>query len=159
MSEAKKLFGRKLAESTPNEGGIYWLPGRYLVEIDTVKLFESRKGKDLFIVVGKNIESDNEERPIGSKPSWVVSLDQDAAPGNIKGFFAAVLGVNHTDLGDDDWQKVWSRATDEDNPLCGFVAKLECVMIKTRAGNDFTKHTWTAHDELPENAQEFLASL
>ena len=158
------LFGRKVAESTPNEGGVYWLAeGKYLVEIDTVKVHEGRKKRDFFIVSGKNIESDHEDRKNGSKCSWVSDLDNDATPGNVKLFLCGVYGIDISDLDDDGWEKLADRIIEEDNPLRGVLIKLNATNIKTRAGNDFTKHIWSpAYDgieELPEKAVEILSEI
>lgn len=156
------LFGRKVAESTPNEGGVYWLAeGRYLVEIDTVKVHEGRNGKDFFIVAGKNVESDHPERKCGSKCSWVSDLNKDATPGNIKMFLGAALGIRDGDLTGDEWEKLFDKAVEEDNPFCGLMVKLEANTIQTKAGNDFTKHIWTVaqDDGMTKQAEKILSSI
>jgi hypothetical protein len=149
------LFGRKVAE-----GGVYWLPGKYLVEIDVVKVHEGRKKRDFFIVSGKNLESDHEERKVGSKCSWVADLDNDATPGNIKSFLSGVLNVGLSDLEAEEWEKLYDRAIEDDNPLCGFTARLHVTNIKTRAGNDFSKHVWSpAQDGMTEEAEALLSKI
>lgn len=157
------LFGRRVAKSTPNEGGIFWLTGNYLVEIDTVKVHEGRKKSDYFIVTGENKESDNEDRPVGVKPGWVMDIDKDASPGNVKLFLAGIYGIKLEDLDDDGWEKLADRVIEEDNPLNGFLAKLNVTMVKTRAGGDYSKHNWSCAyedmDDMPEKALEILVEL
>lgn len=154
------LFGRSVANSTPNEGGVYWLAeGNYLVEVDTVKIHEGRKNNDFFIVSGKNLESDHDERPIGTKCSWVSDIKKDATPGNIKLFLCGALGVDLADLNDEEWEKLADRAIETDNPLCGFTVRLNATSITTRAGNPFTKHVWSPAGEMTKKAEEILAGI
>jgi len=154
------LFGKKVAKSTPNEGGLYFLPGNYLVEIDTVKVITSRKDEDLFIVVAEVKDSDNDQRKPGCKPSWVVNMKQDPAPGNIKSFLAAIYGIDTEDLNGEGWESLYDDSVDEDNPLCGCKVNLNAANIKTKKDTDFTKHNWSFAyddmDEMPDKSLEIL---
>ncbi len=139
-----------IGEAEVGGGGVYFLAGIYKVELVKVFAKKSRKGDDLFIVETKILESDNEERAVGSSCSWVVSLKHDAALGNIKGFIAAANGI---DPGDKDQvnaevnEDAVEMACSSDNPLEGTVLPLECNQIKTRAGGDFTLHIWSVCEE------------
>ena len=145
------LFG-DIKGKRGTQGGVYFEPGLYLVEVNRVKLGKTRKGEDFFVVETKLLESDNENRPEGSSCSWMVMFKHDAALGNIADFCRAGLyacavqneadpGVKHfeeIEIEDDDAEEICS----EENPLAGTVLKVEAVNVKTRAGKDFTKVTW-----------------
>lgn len=140
-----------IEEAEVGGGGVYFLPGIYKIEVEKVFAKESRKGDALFIVETKILESDNEERVVGSTCSWVVAFKKhEAGLGNIKGFIAAANGIDPTDkvqVKAEVNQAAVEMACSEDNPLQGIVLPLECNLIKTRQGNPFTLHTWSACEE------------
>jgi hypothetical protein len=149
------MFGKRISEAKPSQGGVYWLPGQYLVQLDMVKTITSRKGEDCFIVEGDNLESTNEERPAGSHCSQVIPMSQDSAPGNIKLFLAAALNVQEHEVTEEGAE----ACVTSDNPLHGRLVRLEVVNIKTRAGNDFSKHNWRpVTDEFQAKADELRAA-
>lgn len=124
---------------------MYFLPGQYKVKLLAVKMIVSRKKDDLFIVECEILESNNPDRPVGSKASQVINLKQDAAMGNIKGFLAAANGIHPGDTARVDAEideDVSEYAVSSDNPLAGTILNLSCVNVKTRAGGDFTLHHW-----------------
>ena len=122
-----------------------WEPAQYRVQIKKIEVINSRKGDDLFIVEAKVLESDCPERKAGVSASWVVNLKQDAALGNIKGFIAAANGIdpgNEEEVNEAVTEEVCELVVGKDQPLAGDEIALTCVMIKTRAGKDFTLHQW-----------------
>lgn len=134
-----------IKDAKANQGGLYFLPGTYKVEILRVSTMTSRKREDLFIVECEILESDCPDRKPGMRPSWVVNLKQDAALGNIKGFVAAANGIDPSNSAEVDEhvdEDACEIACSTDNPLKGTVMGLTCVNIKTREGNDFTLHKW-----------------
>lgn len=143
-------------------GGVYFLPGNYVVEVDCVKTVRSQKnGKDFWVVECTIIESDNEDRPPKSHASQVVEIAHIMGPINIKAFVAAASGIDPTDEEvNEKLTAVWEDLTeqelsieqicelicdesDEGNPLQGLRMMLECRNIKTKAKTDFTKHFWS----------------
>jgi hypothetical protein len=145
-----------IGEAQVGMGNVYFLHGIYKVEVLEVKLLRSRKREDLYIVEVLILESDNPERKPGMKASWVVNLKQDAALGNIKGFLGSALGVDPYDAealkeaflenGKDTTEAVAEQSVSADNPLKGTALKLTCINKKTKAGMDFTVHTWEPVD-------------
>lgn len=142
---SSKFKGMKEASATGG-GGVYFLPGVYKVRVKKVHMLQSRKKDDLYIVEADILESNNSDRPPGSFASWLVNMKHDAALGNIKGFLAACNGIDAADQEkideeiDDD---VADYSISEDNPLAGTEVELICTNIKTKAGGDFTLHTWS----------------
>lgn len=129
-------------------GGVYFLAGLYGVKVKRVHMITSRKKEDLFIVECVILTSNNDLRKPGTTCSWVVKMSQDAALGNIKGFMAAINGIDPNDDGaieeqiGDDLEELCETAVSDDNPLEDENIDLEVVNIKTREGNDFSLHKW-----------------
>lgn len=152
-------------------GGVYFLPGEYVVEIDKVKTVRSqRNNKDYWIVETTILESDNEERPADSHASQVVDISNIMGPVNIKAFVAAASGIDPQDPEVNEklvatWEELTEQelsieqiceliCDEDENPLQGLKLHLECRNIKTRStGNDFTKHFWSPMEE-DESASE-----
>jgi hypothetical protein len=154
LGEIMGTFGRMVADAKPNEGGVFWLPGTYLVQIDVVKVVNGRKGLDYFIVEGENLESTSTERAVGTHASWVSSLEMDSTPGNVQLFIAAAMNCPKEEVDEEAAELVISP----DNPLHGRLVRLEVALIKTRAGNDFSKHVWRpVPDEIQAKAAELRA--
>lgn len=151
------VFGKKFDEAEASRGGVFWEPGKYLVYIEEVKLYESKTKGDMFIVAGINLESNNEERPVGSKPSWVVKLSQPSAFGNIKAFLAAA----HNEPVEEITSDVAELDTMESNPLCGKLVRLEVTTIQTqKTKSDFSLHRWSAvPPEMQAKAEQLLAEV
>lgn len=143
-----------------NIGGnnVYFVEGQYIVEVVRAFTMKSRKKQDLAIVECLIRDSTVEQRPVGSKASWVVNMGQDAALGNIKAFVAAANGLDTSDE-----EKVKAEVTEDvaefafsdANPLVGVCLSLQCTNIKTKEKKDFTKHFWEALS--PEIAEELAA--
>lgn len=138
----------QIGGSTPNEGGIYPIPGVYpILFCDVLKMTVSRKDEDLFIAEFDILESQVEERRAGTRMSWVVNFKHDAAPGNVKLFLAALLDTTPDEV-DADGAKY---ACSPDNPCHGRLIRLEATNTITKAGNDFTLCKWRS---LPKEVQD-----
>lgn len=160
-----------LAGIKTNQGGLYYLPGDYDVELDEVKLIKARKGTECFIISAKVLTSTNEERQPGCKPSQVMVLREDileTVMGNIKQFAGAVLGIEDPDsyeaeidpsIPDDTVEAATDRFWDEalelmisdEQPLKGMHIHLNCTNIQTKEKKDFTKHVWGPVLKQPES--------
>ncbi len=128
-----------------NQGGVYFLAGKYEVEVVRCLTMTSRKKDDLFIVEALIHATSNSARPVGTKASWIVNFKQDAALGNIKSFIAACNGIPAHDedrIRKEVTDDVCEYAVSDDNPLAGTRLSLSCTEIKTRAGTPFTLHAW-----------------
>lgn len=132
-----------ISNASISGNNVYFVEGQYKVRIERAFTMKSRKKADLAIVECTILESTTSARPAGSKASWVVNLSQDAALGNIKAFIAAANGINPSDevrVQEEVTEEVAEFAFSEANPLSGIVLALQCTNIKTKSGNDFTKH-------------------
>jgi hypothetical protein len=142
-----------IGQAEVGQGGIYFLPGQYLVEVIKVIAKQSRKGAMLYIIECEVIESNNAERPPGCKPAQIISMAYDAAFRNIKEFIAACNGISPTRERERANNAVDEEAAtysvDESNPLGGTRLYLTCTEITTRSGNPFTLHQWEPYEQKP----------
>lgn len=121
--------------------GIYPMPGVYpVLYIDTVTIFRSRKGYDLFTVSFLILESQVADRPAGTKMSWQANLQNDAGPGNARAFLASNLDSPIQEV----TPEVVTLACSSENPCHGRLVRLSATGTKTKADKDFTICEWTA---------------
>jgi hypothetical protein len=133
--------GIKSAKST--EGGLYFAPGdRYVVEIQRIKSDKTRKGIAFFVVECKVLHAYNGKMAKGVQPSWMVTLDKDAALGNIKQFVEAVMEVDMNQISDVEAEQSVEMICGPDQPLAGQIVVTETWNKPTQAGKDFTRHKW-----------------
>lgn len=139
--------------------GQYFKPGRYHVLIKAVKEVKGQLNRDFLVIETKVLASNNPEIPVGSEKSHVIPMDKVMGLPNVKGFVAAVSGIDPTldnvnDAVEDFWAKAhplgerlpFSRIVDDliikQNVLENLEMDLECVQITTREGKPFTRHDW-----------------
>lgn len=133
--------GIKTAKST--EGGLYFAAGdRYVVEIQRIKSDKTRKGIPFFVVECKILHSYNGKMAKGTQPSWMVTLDKDAALGNIKQFVEAVMGVDMNQVSDVEAEQSVEMICGSEQPLAGDIVVTETWNKDTQAGGKFTRHKW-----------------
>lgn len=163
MGRFKGLSGIKT-----NQGGLYFLEGNYLVEILGIKFEKNRKKQDMFIVEGLVVESDNEARGPGCKPSQVITIKEEYAEtawGNIKQFAGCMLGIESPDdyvpadgtPVDDFWDRSLEFMVSPQQPLKGTKVRLNCTQIETREKKPFTKHIWGPVVAWPEKQVQATA--
>lgn len=153
-----------LSGAVASKGGVYMKPGKYRVRLSAVKDIVGQLGVPWTVVEFSILESNNPEVPVGSDRSWVVDMSPGNVMGlpNIKGFLAAVSGVDGTlDDGTSRIVAYWRDKTGvqntvetimgqyvvKENILEGTEMDLECVEITTKAGNPFTKFNWGINTE------------
>jgi hypothetical protein len=136
----------------------YFEAGNYVVDIVAVKMVNSRKREDLYTIETCVVESDNPKVIVGRKYTCQYNRKHDSFFGNVKGFLAAANGVepdprNEKEIatlftdesGRDIAEEVAEMSVSDENPLAGTRLTLNCVIKKTRAGNDFTIHNWSPY--------------
>lgn len=141
----------KIKEAQINEGGVYILPGIYRCQILACKQRQTRKGVNMIAVELRVIESTNPERPAGTDMSWVVTMDKDAALGNVKQFVATVMECEVKEVDTPGTELIFSEA----NPLKGTMVRVSAVNKKTKNGGDFTLVKWIGDKD---GAQAALAA-
>lgn len=126
------------------QGGVYFEPGQYEVEIVKCKMDKNRKDEDCIIIEGKILRSDCESRPAGMEASQVIMLRHDAWKRNFNNFMTA---ANDCELEEIE-EGAYEYATGPDNPLAGVKLHLLTFLKPTKAGGVFTVHRWS-ESQLP----------
>jgi hypothetical protein len=142
--------------------GQYFKVGKYRVKIAAVRWVKASVGAKEFVVIETEVlESNNTEVPVGAERSQVIDMTNVMGLPNFKAFVAAISGVDSS-LGDlnDRIEAYWASLLgsalplaqicdmicSESNPLSGEEINLECVEIKKKDGDPFTKHNWITRD-------------
>lgn len=140
--------GVEQAQAT--KGGVYVLPGSYLVEVVACHPIRNRKREDLVLVELKIVESTNAERKPGTSMSWLPKVQTDTFLPNIKAYFAAIFDSPESDV----TEAVCEMAMDTVGPngqvtktglAHGRRVRLNAQMVKTQKGGDFTKLNWSPY--------------
>ena len=141
-----------LRSADRSEGGLYFQPGNYKVEVNRVKMVKSATtGRDFFTVETTVLESDNDDLRPGMSPSWMVELPgkyPDTALGNVKDFLLAGYGYFAKRTGDPEPDKSAigdeeaDAAISEENVLSGAVLKVSAFNKLTKQNKDFTRVKW-----------------
>ncbi len=135
-----------------------WIqPGIYpLLYVTALKMIQNRKGIPMFIAEVDIIQSEVADRPQGSKMSWVVNLQNDAGPGDVKGFLAALWDLPQEEITAESAQ----AALAENQPCAGRLVRLEASSVEMKTfdekGNPrlFTRCGWRpVTEDLQGNAQ------
>jgi hypothetical protein len=153
MGNYDHLF-KKTADAKATEGGIYVLPGLFIIEIDALKMITNFRNVDMFIAELSILKSNNPERPADTTMSWTAGYDKPSTPGNVKAFAQAVTEALFPGQGQEIDAAGMAQLVDEAlNPARGVRLHLEAVNIKTQAKKtDFTKCIWRPLS--PEEANE-----
>lgn len=130
------IFGNqvKLNDAKVSGGGVYFTTGQYVVEIEAMKIVQTRQKKDLFVLETKILESTAPDRSPGTHCNWAVTLDLDAAPGNIKALLCAASGLDANGATDaaaiaaEDWDAVAELAVGDKNPFKGDKIRINAIM-------------------------------
>ena len=146
----------RIVTARGTEGGIYFLPGNYLVEIMRCKEGVSFKRKDFFVAECKILESDNPARKVGTPCSFMVTVDEypDLSYGNIADFIRAAMAaklyehdgtaLSAKQISEIEYTKKEAQdVVGEENSLVGIKLRLFAFNKPTKAGNDFTRHKWS----------------
>lgn len=160
------LYG-DIKDASVSRSGQYFKEGHFLVKIDAVKEQESQVGNKLFFIIETTVlESDNPYVKVGGHYSQVIDTGNVMFLPNVKGFMAAVSGVDaNSDTHNDEIEKYWEGVmgehvpfericelvTSEGNPLEGIEIELECVEIITKKEKKpFTRHNWQIREDLDQ---------
>jgi len=142
----------KVAEAESSKGGSYFKEGTFKVRVNRcLAKTSSKDGSDMAIIEAEVLESTNDEVPVGSNRSQIISFKFPSAHGNLQGFAQSAVRAMHLQgilegepPADGNVEGEVIQAIMEQGIATGVVLNLECVTTTTRAGNPFTKHLWSA---------------
>jgi hypothetical protein len=122
--------------------------GRYWVKIIRCLDRQGRTGINWYIIEFEiqQVEStaDPKKMVAGKIYSQAINFNEDMGPINVKRFILAAEGKdpNDADNNDEVDGATVEYTLSEEQPLAGVEMWLQCDLIKTRKGADYTKHTW-----------------
>lgn len=120
--------------------------GDHVVEILAIKFKESdTDSKIFFIAEYKVLETTSDKVQVGEAYAWVHDMtNKFFGASNTKMFIAAAIGFEvKSDKAKALTRKDVEEAWGEDQPFAGEKINLNTKNRKTKAGNDFTVHTWS----------------
>lgn len=134
----------KAAMAKATQGGNFIKPGGYLFEIQKL-IADQKRGGNMFIVEFKVLEATKTDptvdpNPVGSSCSYVVNLDKDSGPGDMKKFIMVAL--------DEPEDQITTEAIVEvlkpEQPLQFFTIRDEAYQKpkKSKPTEMFTHHNW-----------------
>lgn len=138
----------KDADPTSGGGGGDYITGsgEHVVEIKQIKFKESDTDSRVWFVVEFTVlETTSESVKKGEVYAWVHDMtNKFFGASHVKQFIAAAIGFEPKsqeakDIGRDTVEEAWA----EDQPFTGEKVNLETRNKKTKAGHDFTVHSWT----------------
>jgi hypothetical protein len=146
-----------------NQGGLYFEPGNYVVDVQEQKFLRGNDGLENFITAATIVESDNPARTPGQTPSQVIKIrPQHAATcyGDIKQNVGAMLDITNPDeylppiqpgmTQEESTDAFWDRAVEAVvspmQPTRGKRMRLSCYHKTTKTGGLFTKHVWAPYE-------------
>lgn len=129
------VFGNrlKLNEARESGGGVFFVPkqvspadgngksavyeqGQYIVEVDMTKCFDNRKKETNFVCETIIRESNVAGRAPGSRCSWMIGVNMDAAASNIRSLMIALTGsalgrtLTSEEIASEDWDAIAEAA-------------------------------------------------
>jgi hypothetical protein len=159
-------FYSEISDATASRDSSFFTPGRYVVRVDDWKAGATRAPSErpFYALETTILASDNHDlHPIGSQATCMQMKDTDMAPKNMKAYLMGVLGIEASQITSDLARKVLSPDPDTGkSPVAGLVIDVVAVGITTRAGNPFTKCSFSSRDPeapIPELAHRSRAAL
>ena len=102
---------------------------------------QTRKKVDFFVAELEIQENTNPNQPKGFKCSYMITMDKDAALGNLKQFASVAGETEESEVDEAGVEAICSA----DNPLEGVWIRFHAFNKKTQAGNDFTRVIWSPY--------------
>ena len=138
-------------------GGNYLQPGNHLLQIKACKAGQTRKRVDFFVVEFTVYQSDRPDYRPGTPVSWMVTMDKDAAPNNLKAFGAVACGVQ--DNPEQITGDVIEYLASVQNPLAGRYIRAFAWNKPTGRGTPFTRVLWFSPDTGADAAESAAAQM
>ena len=119
----------------------YLTAGQYELAIRSLAVVDSQKkrGRKFFAAEFDVVTTTSPDFKEGDLVSWLVDMDHgETALSNIKAFASAVLDCDEDEVNETTMEKLIGP----EQPASSVRIKANAFIIKTRAGNDFTKIRW-----------------
>jgi hypothetical protein len=152
VATGREVF-RKIANSRASGGGNQIKDGKYEFTVTKLLMEDKYTGccfiAELLVDKAEASEPNIEPNAVGSTCSYVVNLDGSgklSAPGNIKAFVLALLGLKEDEVSADEVADYTEKLVASDQPGRGMKITDETYRKTIRgganAGKPFTAHRW-----------------
>ena len=133
-----------IEKASYSEGGVYLLPGNYILEVMELKSGTSRQKVDFFVAECRVLQSTNSDRRPGTIVSYWVGLKVDTpALSDVRRFIAVCGECEDTDVD----ATAAEMAVSDEQPFKGRVLRAAATNIITaKAKRDFTKVVWSNYE-------------
>lgn len=159
----KDIFD-KVEKATVYGSGAYFVVGQYICRIVDVKKIDSQKdeGVEYGIVETRIVQTTVEEYEEGDTVTQRIKLTEKSAASNMKQFCTALGKQIFSEWSEDDvnaefsravflqWEKFCEENLDDGDDVYLYA---QAANITTRKNKPFTKVTWFAMDDMPEDSQ------
>ena len=132
-------------DTSGSRTSLYIAPGEYIARIDGFKTGKTRKKRDFVViettilaVTRQDVDSTTEQpcsNKVRTSPSHMIMMDSDTGLPNV---IAAIRDITGVEDGDVTEAKLVQLAGDE-QPLQGWIVRVNAFEITTQAGKPFTK--------------------
>lgn len=134
----------------------YFEPGTYLVTVENCKIRANRQGRPRAIVECTLIDSNNTAFDPGSNLAWVVSLDTDGGPSDLKTWLVSMSGIAERDMTDTEIAKqLRPDPTTGVSRFSGKQAIVQAFTKTTQKGGSFTIVSFKLFDPNTDKAPNF----
>jgi len=137
----------RVANAEPTERRPTLGEGRYFLQIEAIKMFDSKKNATTwFLSEFEVLDSDQDTVPPGSKRVWLQDMTQDSSYTNVKNFFGAILpAATEEQLKNPD---MLLQLVSPKNPAAGERVRLEVSMQDSQSnpGRQYRYYAWEPAD-------------
>lgn len=134
----------KVEQTRSSKGGVFITPGRYVLDVNAIKIVENHEGRDFCAVELIVVESNVADRPPGLVVSWVQEMKNSMFLPNFKSFLMALFNRSEEDID----KELCEMVSDERQAAAGWRVACEAVSTLTKKEKKpFTKLNWTSVEQ------------
>jgi len=153
-------FANLIAAAPVQTTSRYFEAGVYAVKVDAAKIFVNRQRRPRAAVDCTVLQSNNPNFPATSQVSWVITLDSDSGPSEIKTFIVALTGCTEAEAANPEvinkfFPNTIDNANMEPSVAIGLHAIVNAFEKTTKSGGIFTKCSWKRFDPQADEMPDF----
>ena len=140
----------EVQKHSPSKGASYLEAGDHIAVIQAVKLITTQVNGEAVVVELRVFKSSNSEIPKNSVRTVMYMRKFVAAMASFRSFVMEVADVSEEESGD---PAVLHELVGDSKPMEGVVVQIKSTLGKTKGGNDFTRHEFSACEDAALCAQ------
>lgn len=153
-------FANLIAAAPVQTTSRYFEAGVYAVKVDAAKIFVNRQRRPRAAVDCTVVQSNNPNFPATSQVSWVITLDSDSGPSEVKTFIVALTGCTEQEAASPEvinkfFPNTIDNANTDPSVAIGLHAIVNAFEKTTKSGGIFTKCSWKRFDPQTDEMPDF----